>query len=122
MGIKEGDKVLITTNEWFYAPDGQQYRAVFGTFNGIKSQEDVLGIKANRGTAGYSIEIGNMIISGCQINYITKTDECSNQDLRHFDSSVESGVKFYHVPSAIYFADHKYKPSLSHGEIADLLK
>ena len=32
--INIGDKVLVTTDGWFFAPDGETYRAVFGTVNG----------------------------------------------------------------------------------------
>lgn len=33
--IKVGDKVLVTVDNWFHAPDGKSYRSVFGTVNAI---------------------------------------------------------------------------------------
>ena len=72
--MKVGDKILITTKEWFIAPDGHQYRAVFGTVKGVRSDEETLGIKTNRGSTNWYVEIGNMIVAGCQIHYAIKTD------------------------------------------------
>ena len=68
-------KFLITTDEWFVAPDGDQYKAVFGTVIGVVSSEVVLGLKTNRGSTNWYVEIGNMLIAGCQIHYAIKTDK-----------------------------------------------
>ena len=39
-------KYLITTDDWFYAPDGKKYKSVWGE---VKILEDeVLGITTNR--------------------------------------------------------------------------
>lgn len=35
--MKLDTKYLITTDNWFTAPDGMQYRNVFGTVHGIYS-------------------------------------------------------------------------------------
>ena len=37
---------LITTDSWFIAPDGKQYRAAWGKVE-VYSSEDTLGIKTN---------------------------------------------------------------------------
>lgn len=42
-----GKKVLVTTDNWFFAPDGIQYRAVYGTLVGIQTSEQALGVKVN---------------------------------------------------------------------------
>lgn len=62
-------KVLITTNNWFYAPDGMKYSAVWGTLKNIHEAKDVFGFTPNRNHANWFVEIGNMIITGCQVNY-----------------------------------------------------
>jgi hypothetical protein len=63
---------LITTDNWFIAPDGKQYRSVWGRVE-VHSSESTLGIKTNiRSTNWYAI-IGvqgkRVIIAGCQIHY-----------------------------------------------------
>ena len=69
-----GKKYLITTNGWFYGPDGNDYRAVFGTVSGIKNDSETLGIKTDRGSANWFVVIGNMIVAGCQVQYCIQTD------------------------------------------------
>ena len=83
-----GEKYLITTDNFFVAPDGQQYNSVFGTVKDIKSSEDTLGIKTNMRSTNWYIIIGNMLIAGCQIHYVIKTDEaseynCNIRDIEH---------------------------------------
>ena len=64
-----GSKVLLTVDNWFFAPDGQNYRAVWGTIKGIRQDSEVLGLKTNARSTNWYIEIGNMIVAGCQIHY-----------------------------------------------------
>jgi len=68
-----GKKYLITTDEWFIAPDGESYRAVFGTIKAVMSDEQTLGIKTNRGSTNWYVQIGSMFIAGCQIHYAVET-------------------------------------------------
>jgi hypothetical protein len=76
--MQVGDKVLITTDNWFFAPDGESYRAVWGTVNGILNDEQALGIKTNARSTNWFVSIGNMVVAGCQIHYAIKTDSFSN--------------------------------------------
>lgn len=41
-------KYLITTNNWFYAPNGHKYKAIWGEVRII--DDSFLGIKTNRGS------------------------------------------------------------------------
>ena len=75
--LKIGDKALITTDDWFYGPDGNQYKSVFGTIKGVHNSEETLGIKTNARSTNWYVTIGNMTIAGCQIHYIVKTDSVS---------------------------------------------
>ena len=75
--INIGDKVLVTTDNWFFAPDGECYRAVFGTVKAILKDEDTLGVKTNAKSTNWYASIGNMLIAGCQIHYVIKTDSVS---------------------------------------------
>ena len=69
-----GKNYLITTDNWFFAPDGECYRAVWGTVNAILSDEETLGIKTNRNSTNWYVSIGRMVIAGCQIHYAIQTD------------------------------------------------
>lgn len=86
MNIKEGQKALVTTDNWFIAPDGDTYRAIFGTVKGIRKDEETLGIKTNKGSTNWYLEIGNMFVAGCQIHYAIKTDSYSTESAtRHIE-------------------------------------
>lgn len=67
--MKIGDMALVTTNGWFYAPDGRTYRAVFGKIKAIHSSEEQLGVKRGPRDVSWYMEIGDMVIAGCQILY-----------------------------------------------------
>ncbi len=81
------EKYLITTDSWFVAPDGEQYKAVFGTVSAVLSDEETLGIKTNRGSSNWFVTIGNMIVAGCQIHYCIQTDQVNetptNREFQH---------------------------------------
>lgn len=72
--ITPGHKCLITCDDWFYAPDGRCYKAVFGTVHAIVDAETALGIKTNRNSTNWYVAIGDAIIAGCQIHYAVRTD------------------------------------------------
>ena len=102
---KIGEKYLITTDGWFFAPDGELYRAVFGTINGVNSDLDVLGIKTNSKSTDWYVTIGNMVIAGCQIHYAIKTDKCSSiPPAREIDFEGKLHVE-PQPNSRIYFSD-----------------
>lgn len=73
-------KYLITTDCWFYAPDGKQYRAVWGNVEILN--DDILGIKTNVRSSNWFAKVGtnesHIIVAGCQIHYAVKTDEKPN--------------------------------------------
>lgn len=72
-----GKKYLITCDSWFYGPDGESYRAVFGTVHAVNSAKDTLGIETNGRSTNWYVMIGNMILAGCQIHYCIETDDVS---------------------------------------------
>lgn len=100
-------KYLITTDNWFYAPDGKHYCAVWGE---VKILEDsFLGIKTNRNASNWFAQIGtednHVIVAGCQIHYSVKCETKPNNDLVD-DYSAEAGeVKNYKRPTRIYIAE-----------------
>ncbi len=97
-------KVLITTNNWFIAPDGKQYRAVHGTLKAVHESGKTLGFIPNRSHANWFIEIGEMIIMGCQVMYIVKTETVNTDDVDEWkmeSDSIGKAVKYLR-PTSIY--------------------
>jgi len=73
-------KYLITTDNWFYAPDGQQYKSVWGEIHVM--DDSILGVKTNARSSNWFVKIGteenHVIIAGCQIHYSVKCNVCPN--------------------------------------------
>lgn len=99
-----GQKVLITTSGWFFAPDGTEYRSVYGTLKAVHEAGKTLGFIPNRSHANWFIEIGNMIIMGCQVMYITRTDNPVLGPVKTW-SMKECVVTEYERPTMIYNSD-----------------
>ncbi len=101
-----GKHVLITTDCWFYAPDGKSYRAVYGKLRAIKTAENTLGIRPNGRSTNWYLQVGSMTIAGCQIHYVMEAPDPAGMNFRPCEEfSVHEGR---HVisdrPSAIYNA------------------
>ena len=96
LNIEVGQKALITVDNWFYAPDGRGYRAVFGTVKSVPTCKE---------TGRWHVEIGNAIVAGSQINYAILSDTCHAGRSMDWTADAGSGVREYMRPCAIYFAD-----------------
>lgn len=100
-------KYLITTLAWFYAPDGKQYRSVWGE---VEIFDDVLlGVKTNRNSTNWFAKVGDekrhIIIAGCQIHYAVKCDEIPNtDDIEDWQADAQNGIKKYMRPSTVYIS------------------
>lgn len=100
-------KYLITTDKWFLAPDGKMYRGVFGTVKSIDSDEKLLGVKTNSKSTNWYLQIGNMIIAGCQIHYAVQSDSCDFEDFTR-ETEFEGKVLFNKEGNTrIYNADEE---------------
>ena len=105
MKLELDNLYLITSNNWFYAPDGELYRAVFGTVTAILADDEALGIRTNRGSTNWYVVIGNMMIAGCEVQHCIKTEWCSSApnmtEIKH------EGKVFYQKGRHpdIYFSD-----------------
>jgi len=105
MPIQLGEKYLITTDGWFVAPDGERYSAVFGTVVSVHSDEETLGVKTNRGSTNWYVEIGKMLIAGCQVHYAIRTDKVDLKGPRYYaEKDGKLIIQFYDI-SHIYMAD-----------------
>ena len=75
-------KFLITTDNWFYAPDGKQYNCVWGNVEIVS--DSILGIKTNVRSSNWFAKIGSdenyIIVAGCQIHYAIKSENKPNTD------------------------------------------
>jgi len=69
-----GEKYLITAEDWFFAPDGENYRAVFGTVHGVIDAAEALGVKANARSTNWYVLIGDMLLAGCRVHYVLRAD------------------------------------------------
>jgi hypothetical protein len=98
-------KYLITTDNWFYAPDGKQYKAVWGETSVI--EDSFLGIKTNARSSNWFTKVGtennHVIIAGCQIHYACKCD--SIPITNSIDVTINDGIeKIEEKPYSIYLA------------------
>ena len=87
--MKIGEKYLITADNWFFAPDGENYRAVFGTVHALVDSETALGVKTNRNSTKWYVAIGDMIIAGCQVHYAMRADDANLEPSKFADKFAE---------------------------------
>lgn len=88
----QGKNVLVTTQDWFMSPDGNQRKAVFGVLKGIHETKDLLGFIPNRHHANWTLEIGNTSIAGCQVLYMIQVDDVALGDVEDYTASTIDDV------------------------------
>lgn len=100
-------KYLITTDSYFIAPDGKQYKAAWGEVQIL--EDSVLGVKTNRNASNWYAKVGcesnHIIIAGCQIHYAVKCENMPHTGVSEdwtFDAP--SGLKVVETPTKIYIA------------------
>lgn len=102
-------KYLITTTQWFYAPDGKVYRCVWGDVEILS--DGILGVKTNHHSANWFAKIGSesnhMVVAGCQIHYAIRCEEKPNTEgtVENWSADSASGIKIYNEPIRIYIAE-----------------
>lgn len=76
--VKNGEKYLITADNWFIAPDGQRYRAAWGTCY-VKNITEVFGFTPSRPSTNWYIEVGEegkeVVLAGCQVHFAVRSEE-----------------------------------------------
>lgn len=95
MQLGKGQKVLVTMKEWFVSHNGEQYKAIFGTY------KDNL----ETGRKKIYIEIGNITIEENDTLSIIKTDSVNLERTKDYIADAANGIKEYTRPSIIYYAD-----------------
>lgn len=104
MNIEIGQRYLLTVDNWFVAPDGRQYKAVFGTVHAVQSSEQTLGIRTNAKSTNWYVQVGSCFIAGCQIHYAVRSDHCNLAEATDW-SVIERTVAEYVRPSYVFDAD-----------------
>lgn len=102
--ISIGQKAIVTTDNFFFAPDGREYKAVFGTIHGVDTAEESLGVKPNGRSTNWYLRIGSMVIAGCQVHYVLRTDTCSFDPIVAWNWHEGRAVEA-HRPTSIYNAE-----------------
>lgn len=94
-------KYLITTDDWFFAPDGREYRAAWGEVEVLK-EDETISYRINADPAKWFMRIGNeeshMIIAGDRIHYMIKSENPPSTE-ETFDFSSEGNFR---NPTRIY--------------------
>lgn len=71
---------LITTDNWFIAPDGREYKAAWGYVEIV--EDSLIGVKTNRNSTNWFAKVGNndchIVIAGCQIHYAIRCEQRPN--------------------------------------------
>lgn len=97
-----GKKVLITTQNYFIGKDGKQYRSVHGTLNAIHEAGKTLGFIPNRAHANWFIEVGDMVIMGCQVMYLEQVECVNTASTKDWKDDEKGGIIEYSRPTLIY--------------------
>ena len=95
---------LITTDAWFIAPDGKQYKSVWGYVHII--DDSFLGIKTNRNSSNWFAKIGSednhVIVAGCQIHYAIRCEYKPNTDSVKDYATDSKGINIFDRPTQVY--------------------
>lgn len=106
MNIQVGERYLITTDGWFVAPDGETYQAAYGTVRHVGTVDDALGFRPRGGgSTNWFIEVGNLIVAGCQVHYAVRTDRCPGGPSTVWQQTASGQVVTGEAPPRIYYAD-----------------
>ena len=108
-----GQKALITTDAWFYAPDGRQYRAVFGTVKAVRTSEETLGVRTNARSTNWYVEIGNLTVAGCQIHYALRCDAVHTGPAKDWHTEAGKGFSEYDRPARSTAQTEETNPKFS---------
>lgn len=100
-------KYLITTDNWFIAPDTKQYKSVWG--NVVALEDTFLGIKTNRNSSNWFLQVGSdtnhVIIAGCQIHYAVRSDKTPNCEPVEDWQADSTNFHTFQAPTKIYIAE-----------------
>jgi len=100
-------KYLINTDDWFFAPDGLNYKAVWGNVEIL--EDNFLGLKTNRNSTNWYAKIGSeenhVIVAGCQIHYAVRCENKPNTKYIEDYTVGDNGKNDYFRRTNIYIAE-----------------
>lgn len=100
-------KYLITTDAWFTAPDGKQYKAAWGNVEIV--EDTFLGLKTNRNSSNWFAKVGSdnshIIIAGCQIHYACKCEQKPNTEKSEDWQADATNLNIFERPTHIFIAE-----------------
>jgi len=100
-------KYLITTSQFFVAPDGDEYRAAWGNVEIL--DDSILGVKTNRNSANWYAKVGtkdnHVIIAGCQIHYAVRSEKKPSDSGGTTWKMFKRGIMVDKIPNRIYFTE-----------------
>lgn len=102
MKIDADKRYLVNTDNWFFAPDGEQYKCVWGEVKLLTTKE-VLGFDPRRST-NWFLQIGNVFIAGCQVHFVIECPEKPIIKERTYidkDTNLEQIENRIYIPNAI---------------------
>jgi hypothetical protein len=105
--IKEGKKYLVTTDNWFIAPDGNQYRCAWGTCN-LKTTQEIFNFTPLKPSTNWFMEVGGngkkIIIGGCQIHFVIECENLPEDEFKNV-SYIDKDTGVSQKMSRIYIAE-----------------
>lgn len=89
--------ILVTLNDWFYAPDGSCYKAIYGRASNVIEQEN----------GSFDLWLDNIFINGNDIKTIIATDEVNFGQAKDWEYEDGKAIVFYR-PCNIYKATYTH--------------
>jgi hypothetical protein len=103
--IVNGEYHLITTDSYFLAPDGEEYRSAWGRCFIIEAKE-AFGFVPLRPSTNWFCRVGDgensIIIAGCQIHYAV---QCETKPFKRPERYNHETTQVPIVANKIYFAE-----------------
>lgn len=103
--IIPGEYYLITTNAWFIAPDGEEYRGAWGKCK-VDTTENVFGFTPTRPSTNWYCIVGDgdnsIVIAGCQIHYAVR---CKTRPAQKMGTFKLEATKSDSPLNRIYFTE-----------------
>lgn len=100
-----GEYHLITTDSFFVAPDGEEYRAAWGKCFVVEAKES-FGFVPLRPSTNWFCRVGegenSIIVAGCQIHYAVR---CKNKPFKRLETYEHEVSKVPMVANKIYFTE-----------------
>lgn len=116
-------KYLITTDNWFLGPDGQEYAGVWGEVEVVKTL-DLWGFEPHRPSQNWFLKVGtednHVFIAGCQIHYAVKSEARPNPGRIKFsfgDGEKERQTKIYFAEDNSTVQEEPQFPEDKHNDI-----